>query len=35
MDSRGFTPWLINIEDIVNFILKSQRGKCIGKLWAY
>jgi transcriptional regulator with XRE-family HTH domain len=27
IDSRGFTPRLASVEDIANFILKSQRGE--------
>jgi transcriptional regulator with XRE-family HTH domain len=35
MDSRGFTPRLAGVEDMANFILESQGGKRVGKLWAY
>jgi hypothetical protein len=31
IDSRGFVPRLISIEDITNYILKSQEGKYISK----
>ena len=32
LDSRGFTPPLTNIEDIVNYILESKGGKRVSKL---
>jgi hypothetical protein len=32
MDSRGFAPRLAGVEDMANFILKSQRGRRVGKL---
>jgi hypothetical protein len=35
MDSRGFAPQLAGVEDMANFILKSQGGRRVGKLWAY
>jgi hypothetical protein len=35
VDSRGFAPWLAGIEDMANFILESQGGRRVGKLWAY
>jgi hypothetical protein len=31
-DSRGFSPRQANIEDIVNYLLKTRRVKPIGKL---
>jgi transposase len=30
MDTRGFAPRLAGVEDMANFILKSQAGKCVG-----
>ena len=35
LDSRGFAPWLAIVEDMANYILKSQGGKHISKLWAH
>jgi len=35
IDSRGFIPWLTDIEDMANYILESQGGKRVDKLWAY
>ena len=32
LDSRGFSPWLASVEDIVNYILELQEGKHISKL---
>jgi hypothetical protein len=32
LDSRGFAPWLANVEDIVNYILESQERKRVEKL---
>jgi hypothetical protein len=32
MDSRGFTPRLAGVEDIVNYILKSRERKRVSKL---
>ena len=35
LDKRGFGPQLASVEDIANYLLESQGGKHIGKLWAY
>ena len=35
MDSRGFVPRLAGIEDMANFILESQGGRYVGKLWIH
>ena len=35
MDKRGFGPRLAGVEDIANYLLESQGGKHIGKLWAH
>ena len=35
IDTRGFAPRLAGVEDIVNYILESRRGRRVGKLWAY
>jgi hypothetical protein len=32
LDSRGFTPRLASIEDIVNYLLKTREGKHVEKL---
>jgi hypothetical protein len=32
LDTRGFTPRLTSVEDIVNYILESRERKHIGKL---
>jgi hypothetical protein len=32
LDSRGFAPRLASVEDIVNYILESQREKRVEKL---
>jgi hypothetical protein len=32
LDSRGFAPRLVSVEDIANYILESRGGKRIGKL---
>ena len=32
LDTRGFTPYLASVEDIVNYILESRGGKRVGKL---
>jgi hypothetical protein len=34
MDTRGFAPRLAGVEDMANFILKSQGGKSVGTRWA-
>ena len=35
IDERGFAPRLTGVEDMANYILKSCRAWCIGKLWAH
>ena len=35
LDSRGFSPWLADIEDMANYLLESRRAKRVGKLWAH
>ena len=35
MDSRGFAPWLVSVEDMANFILELQGERYVNKLWAY
>jgi hypothetical protein len=35
LDSRGFAPRLAGVEDMANYILESQGGKRVGKLWAH
>jgi hypothetical protein len=34
-DSRGFSPRQADVEDMANYLLKSRRGKPVGKLWAH
>ena len=35
LDSRGFLPWLADVEDMANYLLKTRRAKRVGKLWAH
>ena len=35
MDARGFAPRLASVEDMANYILESQGGRRVGKLWAH
>ena len=35
LDKRGFGPQLASVEDIANYLLESQEGKYIRKLWAH
>ena len=35
LDTRGFAPWLVGVEDMANYILQSRGGKRVGKLWAH
>ena len=32
-DSRGFSPWLADIEDMANYLLEAHGAKCVGKCW--
>src|SRR5450432_95818 len=34
-DSRGFSPWLTDVEDMANYLLDARRAKHVRKLWAH
>jgi hypothetical protein len=35
LDSRGFSPWLADVEDIANYLLETHQAKRVGRLWAH
>lgn len=35
MDIIGFSPKLLDVKDMANFLLKTRHGQLVGKLWAH
>lgn len=35
MDSRGFPPRLLGVEDMANYLLQARNATLVGKLWAH